>query len=100
MPVSTSLVVEVDGNASARDPEVVCKALTAGYFYNTARLGRTGDYTTTKQAHTVYIHPSSSLSPRVPKAAEGGETKEQEAARREEEERVRKAQIAEQERLD
>jgi pre-mRNA-splicing factor ATP-dependent RNA helicase DHX16 len=80
--------VEVDAGASNRDPDVVCKALTAGYFYNTARLGRTGDYTTTKQAHTVYLHPSSCLSPRVPRGAEGQESKEQEQARREAEEKA------------
>ena len=79
--------VEVDAGASSSDPEGVCKAMTAGYFYNTARLGRTGEYKTTKQQHTVYIHPSSVLMPRIAKP-EGGESKEQEQKRREEEEKA------------
>jgi HrpA-like RNA helicase len=39
----------------------VQKALTAGYFYNTARLDKGGGYRTTKNNHTVFIHPSSCL---------------------------------------
>jgi pre-mRNA-splicing factor ATP-dependent RNA helicase DHX16 len=43
------------------------KALTAGFFYNTARLQRTGDsYRTIKTHQTVYIHPSSSLNEEKP----------------------------------
>lgn len=37
------------------------KAITAGYFYNTARLDKGGSYRTTKNNHTVYLHPSSGL---------------------------------------
>ncbi|KAJ3312646.1 hypothetical protein HDV04_002788 [Boothiomyces sp. JEL0838] len=38
------------------------KALTAGFFYNTARLQRSGDsYRTIKSQQTVLIHPSSTL---------------------------------------
>ncbi|KAI9351565.1 hypothetical protein DFJ73DRAFT_372497 [Zopfochytrium polystomum] len=38
------------------------KAITAGFFYNTARLQRTGDsYRTVKHNQTVMVHPSSSL---------------------------------------
>ncbi|KAJ3109118.1 hypothetical protein HDU96_007328 [Phlyctochytrium bullatum] len=38
------------------------KALTSGFFYNTARLQRSGDtYRTIKHNETVTIHPSSSL---------------------------------------
>ena len=38
------------------------KAFTAGFFYNTARLQRSGDsYRTIKHHSTVYLHPSSSL---------------------------------------
>ena len=80
--------VEVDVSATSRDPELVCKALTAGFFYNTARLGRSGEYVTTKQAHTVFIHPSSCMSPRIPKPAEGSETKQQEESRKREEEQA------------
>lgn len=37
------------------------KAITAGYFYNTARIDKGGGYRTTKNNHTVYLHPSSGL---------------------------------------
>jgi len=38
------------------------KALTSGFFYNTARMSKGGDtYRTSKHNQTVMIHPSSSL---------------------------------------
>lgn len=38
------------------------KALTSGFFFNAARLNRSGDsYRTVKQNQTVHIHPSSSM---------------------------------------
>ena len=46
---------------SSSDPDMVRKALTAGYFYHTAKLQKTGNYRTVKNQHTVYLHPSSSL---------------------------------------
>ena len=59
--------VEVDPNISnPEDIESVIKAVTAGFFYNTARLGRSGDYETVKQRRTVYIHPSSVLAKEEP----------------------------------
>ena len=39
----------------------VRKAITAGCFYNTAKLQKNGNYKTLKNPHTVHIHPSSSL---------------------------------------
>ncbi|TCD65099.1 hypothetical protein EIP91_003073 [Steccherinum ochraceum] len=43
------------------------KALTAGYFYNTASLQKSGDsYRTLKTNQTVYIHPSSGLFQQTP----------------------------------
>jgi pre-mRNA-splicing factor ATP-dependent RNA helicase DHX16 len=46
----------------------ICKAFTAGFFYNTARLSQTGDsYKTVKHNQTVAIHPSSSLFGENPK---------------------------------
>ena len=53
--------VEVSVN-EIQDNEAICKALTAGYFYNTSKLSKSGDYKTVKQQHTVYIHPSSVMS--------------------------------------
>jgi len=59
--------VEVDPNVSnPEDIESILKAVTAGFFYNTARLGRSGDYETVKQRRTVYIHPSSCLAKEEP----------------------------------
>ena len=67
------LRVEVDSNLSEPDDrEAMLKSITAGFFYNTARLGRTGDYRTVKQNRTVYVHPSSVLAVRPGKEGEEG----------------------------
>lgn len=42
------------------------QAVTAGYFYHTARLSK-GGYRTVKHQQTVYIHPSSSLFEEQPR---------------------------------
>jgi pre-mRNA-splicing factor ATP-dependent RNA helicase DHX16 len=55
--------VEIDHTVSNMDDtDATLKAMTAGFFYNVAKLGRTGEYQTVKQHKTVYIHPSSVLS--------------------------------------
>lgn len=51
--------VEIEPKSKADDIDAICKALTAGYFYNTAKLSTATDYKTVKHQHTVYIHPSS-----------------------------------------
>ena len=44
------------------------KAITAGFFYNTSKLNKSGDsYRTAKHNQTVLIHPSSSLFKEVRK---------------------------------
>ena len=48
-------------------PDGVKKAITAGYFYHTARLQRDGSYRTLKNPTTVHIHPSSSLREALPR---------------------------------
>ena len=53
--------VEVE-MCSTQEVEPVCKAITAGYFYNTAKLARDGSFKTVKQQHSVHIHPSSVLA--------------------------------------
>eukprot|EP00584_Thalassiosira_punctigera_P004289 CAMPEP_0172531752 /NCGR_PEP_ID=MMETSP1067-20121228/5018_1 /TAXON_ID=265564 ORGANISM="Thalassiosira punctigera, Strain Tpunct2005C2" /NCGR_SAMPLE_ID=MMETSP1067 /ASSEMBLY_ACC=CAM_ASM_000444 /LENGTH=1263 /DNA_ID=CAMNT_0013316155 /DNA_START=46 /DNA_END=3837 /DNA_ORIENTATION=- len=59
--------VEVDPNISSPDDiESTLKSVCAGFFYNTARLGRSGDYETVKQRRTVHIHPSSVLAKEEP----------------------------------
>ena len=37
------------------------QAITAGYFYHTARLSKGGQYKTVKHQQTVMVHPNSSL---------------------------------------
>lgn len=57
--------VEIDHMVSAgvdENMDSILKAVSSGFFYNIARLSRTGDYQTVKQQKTVYIHPSSVLS--------------------------------------
>uniref|UniRef100_K3WMQ6 RNA helicase n=1 Tax=Globisporangium ultimum (strain ATCC 200006 / CBS 805.95 / DAOM BR144) TaxID=431595 RepID=K3WMQ6_GLOUD len=53
--------VELERKSNRTDHEVIRKAICAGYFYNTAKLDNSGHYKTVKQAHSVYIHPSSCL---------------------------------------
>ncbi len=54
--------VEVEKESNPQDTDMICKALTAGYFYNTAKFEKGGHYKTVKHQHTVHIHPSSVLS--------------------------------------
>jgi pre-mRNA-splicing factor ATP-dependent RNA helicase DHX16 len=55
--------VEIDHSVSTPDDlDAILKAISAGFFYNVAKLGRTGDYQTVKQKKTVFIHPSSVLA--------------------------------------
>ncbi|ODQ82939.1 hypothetical protein BABINDRAFT_173765 [Babjeviella inositovora NRRL Y-12698] len=45
----------------------IAKAITAGFFPNTAKLARTGEcYKSLKKQQAVYIHPSSTLFPSKP----------------------------------
>ncbi|KAM6494137.1 DUF1605 domain containing protein [Amanita muscaria] len=54
--------VVVQSNPNQNDITPIQKAITAGYFYNTASLQKSGDsYRTLKTHQTVHIHPSSSL---------------------------------------
>ena len=45
----------------------VRKAFASGFFYNTAKLTKSGNYKTLKNQHTVHIHPSSSMFEALPK---------------------------------
>jgi pre-mRNA-splicing factor ATP-dependent RNA helicase DHX16 len=55
--------VEIDCTVSNPDDmDAILKAILSGFFYNTAKLGRSGEYQTVKQHRTVYIHPSSVLA--------------------------------------
>lgn len=55
--------VEIDCSVSnADDFDATLKAVTAGFFYNVAKLGKGGEYQTVKHRKTIYIHPSSVLA--------------------------------------
>ena len=45
----------------------VRKAILSGYFYNTAKIQKSGDYKTLKNAQIIYIHPSSCMFEALPK---------------------------------
>ncbi|KAL7949360.1 P-loop containing nucleoside triphosphate hydrolase protein [Trichoderma barbatum] len=45
----------------AANLQPIKRAITAGFFLNAARLGKSGDYRTVKKSTTVWIHPSSVL---------------------------------------
>lgn len=53
--------VEIEKASKVNDHEAIRKALTAGFFYHTAKLDSNGYYKTVKQSHSVYIHPGSCL---------------------------------------
>ena len=53
--------VEIEISSCGGEDVPVRKAVTAGYFYNTARLSRSGNYKTVKHAQDVQVHPSSCM---------------------------------------
>ena len=56
-----------ESRLSSADLTPIQKAITAGYFMNTARLQKGGEtYRSIKQNTTVYVHPSSCLYKHVP----------------------------------
>ncbi|KAI9309400.1 P-loop containing nucleoside triphosphate hydrolase protein [Cunninghamella echinulata] len=60
--------VPLVSNPNPNDLIPLQKAITSGYFFNAARLNKSGDsYRTIKQNQTVHIHPSSSLLEKRPK---------------------------------
>ncbi|KAL7673714.1 hypothetical protein ACOME3_008566 [Neoechinorhynchus agilis] len=59
--------VEVRIVSSDGDCVPIRKSIAAGYFYNSARLTKTGHYQTVKHNRTVMIHPCSALFELVPK---------------------------------
>ncbi|VBB30867.1 unnamed protein product [Acanthocheilonema viteae] len=58
--------VEID-QVSNSDSIAIRKTITAGYFYNCAKLDSSGHYKTVKHKHTVHIHPNSSLFEETPR---------------------------------
>lgn len=58
--------VEISPASCGADCGPVRKAITAGFFYHTARLTR-GGYRTVKHQHSVFIHPNSALFEEQPR---------------------------------
>ncbi|KAM6910016.1 pre-mRNA-splicing factor ATP-dependent RNA helicase DHX16 [Xenentodon cancila] len=58
--------IEVEVVSCTEDSVPIRKAVTAGYFYHTARLSK-GGYKTVKHQQTVYVHPNSSLFEEQPR---------------------------------
>ncbi|XP_075692501.1 pre-mRNA-splicing factor ATP-dependent RNA helicase DHX16 [Rhinoderma darwinii] len=58
--------IEIELTSCEEDIVPIRKAITAGYFYHTARLTRSG-YKTVKQQQSVFIHPNSSLHEEQPR---------------------------------
>lgn len=58
--------IEIELTSCEGDTVPIRKAITAGYFYHTARLTRSG-YKTVKQQQSVFIHPNSSLHEEQPR---------------------------------
>lgn len=59
--------VEIDMVSNRDDQIAIGKAVTAGYFYNTARISKGGGYKTVKHNQTVLIHPNSSMFEELPR---------------------------------
>ena len=59
--------VEIELYTNIGDLDAVCKAVTAGFFYHTGRLQKSGTYRTIKQGQNVHIHPSSALFQKLPR---------------------------------
>ncbi|KAM5146664.1 pre-mRNA-splicing factor ATP-dependent RNA helicase DHX16 [Mantella aurantiaca] len=58
--------IEIELTSCEGEHVPIRKAITAGYFYHTARLTRSG-YKTVKQQQGVFIHPNSSLHEEQPR---------------------------------
>lgn len=53
--------VEIEVLSNPQDTVNIRKAITAGFFYHTAKLDKGGNYRTVKHNQTVMVHPNSSL---------------------------------------
>jgi len=60
-------LLQVEMKSNKEDITAISKAVTAGYFYNTARLLNGEGYKTVKRNQTLLIHPNSSLFEVLPR---------------------------------
>lgn len=59
--------VEIELTSANDDTDKIRKAVTAGFFYHTANLQKSGSYRTIKSKQSVQIHPTSSLMQTLPR---------------------------------
>ena len=59
--------VEVEVVSNPHESQKIRKAITAGYFYHTARFSKGGSYKTVKHNQSVMIHPNSSMFEDLPR---------------------------------
>ncbi len=59
--------VEVELVSNPHDSQKILKAVTAGYFYHTARFSKGGNYKTVKHNQSVMVHPNSSMFEDLPR---------------------------------
>ncbi|KAF3787291.1 Pre-mRNA-splicing factor ATP-dependent RNA helicase [Nymphaea thermarum] len=59
--------VEIELTSNPNDLDSIKKAITSGFFYNSAKLQKTGAYRTVKNPQTVHIHPTSGLAQVLPR---------------------------------
>jgi pre-mRNA-splicing factor ATP-dependent RNA helicase DHX16 len=59
--------VEIELVSNPNETVNIRKAVTAGYFYHTARMSKGGNYKTAKHNQTVMIHPNSSMFEDLPR---------------------------------
>ncbi|XP_071802163.1 pre-mRNA-splicing factor ATP-dependent RNA helicase DHX16-like [Asterias amurensis] len=59
--------VEIPSTSSMHDNVAIRKAITAGFFYHTAKFSKGGQYKTVKHQQTVLVHPNSSLFEEQPR---------------------------------
>jgi pre-mRNA-splicing factor ATP-dependent RNA helicase DHX16 len=60
-------LLQVEMMSNKEDITAIGKAVTTGYFYNTAQLSNGEGYKTVKRNQTLLIHPNSSLFEVLPR---------------------------------
>ena len=53
--------VELEITSNPTEIEDILKTITSGFFYNLAKLQKSGSYRSVKHGHSVNIHPQSTL---------------------------------------
>jgi pre-mRNA-splicing factor ATP-dependent RNA helicase DHX16 len=59
--------LDLENSSDPHNVDNIRKAIAAGYFQNSAKLNKSGNYTTIRAPHTVTIHPHSCMFKQMPK---------------------------------